>query len=331
VARCLRDSSEFRGRIIGLGYETLEPGLYHRSLFDTSYLLPFPSVGGKAQVERLAEIHATEQFDAVIPNLDAELDNFIRYQPELSALGIRCLLPSSAQLRARAKDNLFTLCRELGLRAPKTTSVQDQSFFDRHQGDGWSYPLVVKGPYYDAAVVRNSKEAKAAFLRIAAQWGYPVLAQEFIDGHEVNLTAIGDSQGGLTAPVMMRKRGLTEKGKAWAGICVIDQELEQFALSLATGLRWSGPLEIEVLRGRDGKLYLLEINPRFPAWIYLSHGVGRNLPEMVLRCLAGEMIGQLEAPRPGTLFIRSAEELIVALDQYRSVVMEGTLAKEMLS
>lgn len=328
VARCLHEAVGFRGRIIGLGYETLEPGLYQQSLFDGAYLLPFPSAGADAQRERLTEIHGIEKLDAVIPNLDAELDNFIRFAPALLALGVQSLLPTRDQLRARAKDNLPDLCGELGINAPRTVAVQDLSFFDRCTEYGWSYPLVVKGPYYDAAVARTPQEAKAAFSRIATQWGYPILAQRFVSGYEINLTAIGDGRGGLMAPVMMRKRAVTDKGKAWAGICVVDPELEQCARILANGLKWRGPLEVEVLRGDDGLLYLIEINPRFPAWVYLTHGVGRNLPELVLRVLAGEDVGKAVPPRPGTLFIRRAEETIVTLDQYRAVTVEGALATE---
>ena len=40
VARCLREEGSFRGRIVGLGYESLDPGFYQRETCDSGHLLP---------------------------------------------------------------------------------------------------------------------------------------------------------------------------------------------------------------------------------------------------------------------------------------------------
>ncbi|MBF0374271.1 MAG: ATP-grasp domain-containing protein [Alphaproteobacteria bacterium] len=323
VARCLR-AAGFEGRIVGLGYETLDAGLYHGGLCDAAYLMPYPAVGAEAQRARLGEIQLAERLDFVIPCLDAELTTFVDNQAALRAMGIGSLLPDRRQLAARAKDNLVALCERLGLPVPRTKVATNPAFFDTCESDGWRFPLVVKGPYYDAAVVGDPAEASRAFARIAAQWGYPVLVQEFVRGYEVNLTAIGDGDGGMIAPVMMRKRALTDKGKAWAGVAISDPELEALAAKLIEGLRWRGPLEVEAMRSDEG-LYLIEINPRFPAWTYLTHGVGRNLPEALLRLAAGERLAEPVPPAPGVMFIRYAEELIVSPDSFRSIMVDGAL------
>ncbi|MBY0432351.1 MAG: ATP-grasp domain-containing protein, partial [Rhodospirillales bacterium] len=230
------------------------------------------------------------------------------------------------QMRDRAKDHLPALCQRLSIAVPDTRTISDAGFFDRCADEGWDYPLVVKGIYYDAAVVAGSEQAKAAFLRIAREWGYPVLVQRFVEGHEINLTALGDGSGAMIAPVMMRKRAVTDKGKAWAGIAIQDDALESMAAALIAELRWPGGLEVEALRGEDGRLYLIEINPRLPAWIYLTHGVGRNLPVTQLRLMAGERNIALPPPRPGTMFIRHAKELIVGLDAFEAILTGGALA-----
>jgi carbamoyl-phosphate synthase large subunit len=38
VARCLREVAGFEGRIIGLGYDVLDPGLFQTELTDAAYL-----------------------------------------------------------------------------------------------------------------------------------------------------------------------------------------------------------------------------------------------------------------------------------------------------
>lgn len=323
VARCLQESSHFLGRVVGLGYDVLDAGLYHRHC-QGSYLLPYPSAGDSALLERLLWIHEQEQLDAVIPCLDSELPAFLAIAPELEKRGIRSFLPDSAALQARNKDRLGQLCQQLGLAHPRTQAVQDPGFFQRCHLSGWQYPLVVKGAFYDAQVCQTPAEAELAFARLAQQWGYPVLAQQFLQGQEVNLTGLGDGQS-LLGAVMMRKRALTDKGKAWAGVSIVDEQLERMASILVEGLRWRGPLEVEALKGHDGKLYLIEINPRFPAWIYLAPAVGRNLPAVLLDLMADLAPPSFPPLIPGRMFLRYAQEQIVDIQAFEALMMNGAL------
>ena len=91
----------------------------------------------------------------------------------------------------------------------------------------------------------------------------------------------------------MKKMLLTDKGKGWAGITVNDPELYAVAESFVRATRWRGPFEVEALRDREGQYHLIEVNPRFPAWCYLSAAAGVNLPRMVVELAAGREV----APR----------------------------------
>lgn len=326
VARCIREHDHFHGRVIGLGYDVLDAGLYARDFCHSGYLLPYPSNGDAALLERLLEIHETERFDAIIPCLDAEIRNFIRLEPKLAKLGIRMLIPSKEQFQLRAKDHLSTFCLAAGVNAPETKAITDPTFFDHCEEDGWTYPLIVKGIFYDAAIVSTAIDAKAAFSRLVAAWGYPVLVQRLIRGDEFDVAAIGDGNGGAIGTVMMRKRGLTDKGKAWAGVTVVDDAIGDVVSRIMRMLKWRGPLEVEVMRAFDGTIYLIEINPRFPAWIYLSHAVGRNLPVTVLKLMSEDDNIAFAPPAPGTFFIRYAQELIVRLCEFESVFVDGATA-----
>ncbi len=323
VARCLRQAGDFHGRLVGLGYDVLDAGLYH-SHCDTSYLLPYPAAGAQALLERLLEIHQREHLDAVIPCLDAELPCFIAIADELRKRGIHSCLPTALQLKARNKDRLPELCRQLQVSTPETRTVSDPGFFRLSAGQGWGYPMVVKGAFYDAEICYSAEEAEAAYFRLAAQWGYPVLVQRFLEGQEINLTGLGTGHS-LVGSVMMRKRAVTEKGKAWAGVSVVDEQLERLAATLVEGLGWSGPLEVEVLRTPSGQLYLIEINPRFPAWVYLSQGVGRNLPRALLDLMQGRELPDFPPLRPGQMFLRHAEDMIVDLKSFENLMMCGAL------
>jgi carbamoyl-phosphate synthase large subunit len=324
VAKCLRHAREFKGKIIGLGYDALDPGLYDTEICDNSFILPYPSIGEQAFIDRIEAINAEQRIDVLIPCLDAELPNMIRLQPRLHEMGIKMFLPDADQLRLRNKDLLPTLAAHAGLGCPEIKTITSVAFFNDCEAQGWEYPLVVKGIFYDAYFAHNREEAIAGFRRVAAQWGYPVLVQKMIKGEEINLAGVGDGNGALLPAVMMKKMALTDKGKAWAGVSIDDPRLLHASERLVNAIKWRGPLEVEVMRDPQGQYHLIEINPRFPAWIYLTHGVGRNLPLALLKLIYDMPQGEAAPSHAGTLFIRYAEEKLIPLSTFESVIMKGT-------
>jgi carbamoyl-phosphate synthase large subunit len=325
TARCLRADPRFHGQIIGLGYETLDGGLYDRELCCASYLLPYPSSGEGALLERLLDIHRYCPFDVLIPCLDSELIAFSRLQNQLNAAGIRMLVPSTSQIRQRDKDRLPELGALTRVATPAIRHLTHPGFFNHCEQEGWRYPLVVKGRFYDAVVAHNPAQAVAAFHRLAAEWGLPILAQQFIPGQEFNVCALGDGTGEVLGMVMMRKRALTEKGKAWAGTSIHHPELENAATRLIQELCWPGPLEVEMICDEQGHFHLLEINPRFPAWVFLTAGSGCNLPVRLLQHLNGDLIEGPQQGQAGLTFIRYAMERIVSLDELAEMTLLGGL------
>lgn len=326
VARCLKAATSLNVRVIGLAYDAFDPGLYLPMWCDAAYLLPYPSAGEEAYRNRLAALHTQVPFDVIIPSLDAELPTLIRLAPWLKEQGIATLLPSAAQIQLRAKDRLTELAEESGLEAPDTQSVfRESALHTLPESFQQHWPWVIKGLFYDAKVVHSLAEASQAFNDIAGAWGLPVLVQKFAPGEEINLTGLGDGQGRLIGAVMMKKRAVTEKGKAWAGISIHDEALLTAARRLVAFTQWQGPLEVEVMRSPQGKLTLIEVNPRFPAWIYLSAGLGCNLPEALVHAALGEPLTELPPAAPGTLFIRYAQEVIISLDDFAQVVTAGEI------
>lgn len=328
VARCLREAYGERIRIVGLGYDALDPGLHRREFCDSAHLISYPGSGADTLLARLTEIHEAEGIDVLLPCLDAELPLMIALAPRLAELGIRSYLPGAEQLARRAKDRLPELAGEAGVATPETLSISNIDFFRDCDRKDWPFPLVVKGGFYDARIATCRADAESAFRAIAAEWGLPVLVQRRITGEECNLTGIGDGTGALLGAVMMKKRATTSRGKAWAGISIHDEDLADAARRLIAALKWKGPIEIEVMRDNQGVYQLIEINPRFPAWIYLSQGVGRNLPALLVSLALGEPPPPLAPPLPGMLFIRYAQETIVPLSSFESLMMTGRSQSE---
>ncbi|HUW08015.1 MAG TPA: ATP-grasp domain-containing protein [Williamwhitmania sp.] len=324
VIRGIRESKEFEARIIGLAYEHLEPGIYMSDLVDKTYMIPYPSEGKDALLKRLLEIHAKERIDVIIPNFDAELFSFIKLEQQLANAGIRTYLPTLAQFEERHKSNLPAFGRKYGVEVPEGVDVFSHA--DLHNAmKSMEYPVMIKGKYYDAYVAHSEAQADEYFSKMSAKWGLPVIVQEFIKGTEVNVIALGDGKGNLVAAVPMRKQYITDKGKAWGGITIDEPKMLNLAKHILSQTKWRGGLELELIRTSDNKLYLLEINPRIPAWVYLAVGAGQNIPEALLKLALGMDVKPYSRYDVGKMFVRYSYDMIVDLDRYSSLTINGEL------
>jgi carbamoyl-phosphate synthase large subunit len=125
--------------------------------------------------------------------------------------------------------------------------------------------------------------------------------------------------------VPMRKQYITDKGKAWSGISIDDPELLNIAGGLIRSTKWRGGMELEMIRTDKEEYFLLEINPRFPAWIFLAVGCGQNHPEALVRMALGETVEPFSEYETGKLFVRYSYDLIVGLDEYAKISTQGEL------
>lgn len=325
VIRALKESSVFDVRIIGLSYESLEPGVYMHDLIDRSYQIPMPSSGTATLLERLSYIHHQEQLHIIIPNFDAELYNFIKISERLKTIyNIITFLPSQEQFEARHKSVLYEFGAANDIKVPFSKMIFSASEVYA-PGEAISYPVVVKGKYYDAYVAATPEQAVGYFHKISATWGLPVIIQEFIPGNEVSVTAIGDGKGRCIGAVPMRKLYITDKGKAWAGIALDDPQLIAISKRTIVNSNWKGGCELEFIKSKDGEYYLLEMNPRFPAWVYLAVGCGQNHPEALIKMALEEEVQPFEHYDVGKMFVRYSYDQIVNLSEFEQIATTGEL------
>lgn len=325
VIRALKESKDFDVRIIGLSYESLEPGLYMPDMIDKSYTIPLPTAGTKTLFDRIYYIHQQEKLNLIIPNFDAELHNFIRLSDQLKQeLNIATFLPTQEQFDARHKSDLYEFGKKNGVKVPFAKMIY--SPLEIHQlGDKFEYPIVIKGKYYDASIAATPEQAVSYFHKIAAKWGLPIIVQEFIAGNEVNVTALGDGKGNCIGAVPMRKLYITDKGKAWAGIALDAPELIDIAKKVIHNSKWKGGCELEFIKTKKDEYYMLEMNPRFPAWVYLAVGCGQNHPEALVKMALGEKVKPFKKYEIGKMFIRYSYDQIVNLSDFEKIATTGEL------
>jgi carbamoyl-phosphate synthase large subunit len=324
VIRAIRECNDFDVRIIGLAYESLEPGIYMHDIVDKTYQIPYPSAGTDALYARILYINNIEKIDVLIPNFDAELFNFIRIREELGKLGIHTFLPTREEFEARDKINLFRFGKKHDLLMPDDKIIFRISEIS-DAVEKFGFPLVVKGKFYDAVVCNSVDQAEKAFFKLQAKWGLPVIIQEFITGTEVNIAALGDGKGNAVSIIPMRKLYITEKGKAWSGITIDDQLLIDLALKFIKATKWRGGCELEIMLTSDRKPYIMEVNPRFPAWIYLTAAAGQNQPAALVKLALGQKVAAFKKFAVGKVFIRYSWDLIIDISEFHKISGSGEL------
>ena len=80
-----------------------------------------------------------------------------------------------------------------------------------------------------------------------------------------------------------------------------------------------------MIKARSGDYHLLEINPRFPAWCYLSAAAGSNLPAAVARLAVGRDAGVDRDYRVGTMFTRISIDHIASFEDFQHIASFGEL------
>ncbi len=324
VIRALRAGFGEGLRIIGLAYETLEPAIYLRDQVDKTYRLPYPTAGTEALKIRLQQIQDIERIDVLIPNFDAELYNFIKIEQALLQMGIHTFLPSHQQLEQRDKVNLSEFGKNNQFNVPADEVVFTASEIDQ-VAHKFGFPLMVKGKFYEAYTTLNIADAYKAFHKLQARWGLPIILQKFIKGTEINIAGLGDGKGNAISVIPMRKLYITEKGKAWAGITIEDEKLIALAKDFAKATEWRGGFELEIMMDDNGRLYIMEVNPRFPAWVYLTAAAGQNQPKALVDMALGNPVEEMKDYKSGKMFIRYAWDNIVDVEEFQKLSAFGEL------
>ncbi|MEW6708832.1 MAG: ATP-grasp domain-containing protein [Candidatus Riflebacteria bacterium] len=325
VAKSLKES-DLPVKTIGLSYDVNDPGHYVKDYLDYSFILPFPTKGWEGIKKRLLEIKKLVGLDLIIPCLDAELPLFIQYAKELAEEGIKTFLPDKELFALREKENLEQVAGKIGITYPKTIAV-----FDLEQLDAaisrFGFPVMVKGPYYKAAKVTDYPAAHYNFNCISAEWGFPILVQQVVSGEEFNVIGLGSGDGDDMGMVAIKKTTITNLGKIWSGVTIYHEGMLAAARKFVEDFKWKGPFELECIVDKD-QIYLIEINPRFPAWAYFATGVGINLAERLAKQV---LLAPEERPQnyknskydAGKLFMRYTDEKVLDIDVFQNLVTKG--------
>jgi hypothetical protein len=286
ILRSLRQAYP-KATLVGVEYSNRVSGIHWEDLDDLWLQRPWDELNLDSYGERVREV--LDAGGLWISGSDLEAmwlaDLFPNGHPGL-------LAPPLGALKRITKPAV-PAASSLPIKIP-TYIGTDQSDWDLHafcRQHNWRVWL--KGPYYDAARTPGWDVFEAARAALKKVWSTERLfLQAHVSGYEESVM-IAAYEGELLGAVSMRKREITPEGKTWAGdISEVPDEFMTPLRAMVRELNWSGGGELEMVRDASGQLWLLEMNPRFPAWVHGATIAGHNLPGLLVQGATGA------APRP---------------------------------
>jgi diaminopimelate decarboxylase len=306
IARSLRDAFP-DATILAVDYSVHSSGLHH-PVFDGVLLQPVWSEVDLDTYSLQIRQHLDLPGNCWISGLDVEIDwlaSTIGDHPGL-------LIPSAPAQQATRKPKL-TAANALGMRIPGFLPAQSAPTVLHELGRRSGWRLWVKGKYHEAYPAHGFAELRRQISRLEAHWPLEgIFVQQHVSGVE-RAIAFAAYDGRLLKAVEVEKRAVTSQGKTWAASVTAAPPMVTDRLALLIeDLRWTGGGEVEFVRGHGDEDWLIDFNPRFPAYIYGVTICGYNLPaSLVGAALGGEVLPCQQRARQ---FIRVVHEMPVRED-----------------
>lgn len=328
TARSLRDAPEV-SRVHGIAYGLNDTGVHRAGFLDSAHFIQ-GFYDSDLVLERLSQIRKKVGLDLYIPTTDAELACLLEIRAELEGEGIQVVLPTKKAFQARTKASLFKerlLPQGDVLRIPVTHRIRSQKSLSSAR-DLLGEKIVLKGKTGGAEVAVGKKQLDAAWSILKDKGEDVIYAQDFIEGAEYSIIGHCDAAGDVRASFTVKKICRTSQFKTWGAIVVDELRVLDHLSRYLKSIRWQGPFELEFIKDQlTDNAYLVEINPRYGAFVDFARLAGFNLPRDFVRCLLDKpkCEGKL---RSDELLFRTAEEYAVDAMQIAAFAAKGSIVHE---
>jgi carbamoyl-phosphate synthase large subunit len=301
VINALKEQKELPVRVLGADMSPHSAGFV---LADGGHVVPAASKPDF--IPRIRDLCRKEGVQVIFPVFDLELQVFADHAKAFASEGIR-VVSNPPEVVRLAKDKLLTVrrCEELGVLVPPTLLKSDLG-----RKTLPPFPLIVKPRSGQGSagvhVARDQRE-----LDFFADYVENPVIQQCIEGPEFTLDVLTDFEGNLIS-VVPKERLQVKGGMQVKGRTVKDPQLLDYGADIASKFRVFPRGNIQCIRATDGRLFLIEINPKFAASLPFTVAAGVNAPLLLLKMHLGHkvppMLGQFTG---GLVMLRCWRELYV--------------------
>ncbi|MCW2600023.1 MAG: putative ATP-dependent carboligase, ATP-grasp superfamily [Frankiales bacterium] len=282
-----------------------------------------PRPGDARLVGRLIELAAARPA-ALFYETDRDL-LFVSRNRHLLGDGLRLVLPPAGLIEQLVDKGAFeALAQRLDLCVPPSWVIRTGR--PRRALDV-QFPVLVKPCMRDALWAGRAHGQKAFVVHDAAQLDEflgglagtydTVVVQTYVPGSETRVESYHvyiNAAGHIAAEFTGRKIRTcpSENGFSTALITTDSADVRELGRSVVRALNLVGVAKLDFKRDPDGKLWLLEVNPRFNLWHRIGAKAGVNIPQIVMADLCGRPRPPTPAARPGVAWCHVPKDLLAA-------------------
>jgi len=304
--------------------------------YDTSDKLFFEPV----TLEDVLHILRTEKPEGVIAQFGGQTP--LNLARELEAAGIKIMGTSSDSIdRAENRDRFQEIVSKLNLNQPDNDTALDipQAL---KAAARIGYPVLVRPSYVlggRSMEIVYDEETLQTFMEKAllVSPGHPILIDKFLeDAVEIDVDAISDGETTVVAGIMehIEEAGIHSGDSA----CILPpltisthllELIQKQTKMLAGELNVVGLMNIQYAV-KDGKLYVLEVNPRASRTIpFVSKAIGIPLAKLATKVMLGKSLKELEFTKVSQPRHISVKEAVFPFNRFPGV--DTLLGPEMKS
>lgn len=270
-------------RIIGTSHTEWTPGF-----LDCDEVLLLPPISSEEYVPALFSECRRLEVAGLLSLFDPDVHKLSAHRGELVAAGVLPFIPERrASEIAFDKLETWRFLSDRGIAIPLTTGSLVQSFEWIASGL-LMFPLIVK-PRFGFGGANTFLAHDSKQLEVFHGYATDMIIQQFVEGEHFCIDGLGDTNARPVCVVPWR-RLLTRNGETERAETIESPELIALGERLIHEVGIIGPLDVDFIRDVDGKLWVLELNPRFGGGYPVSHIAGANFPQLIARMLFGGTI-----------------------------------------
>jgi len=287
-----KEATKGSGKVIAADMSPTAPAM---ALADVARVVS--DVYAEDYVDQILQICLEEKVDLLISLNDLELPVLSPYRKSFEEAGIRLLI-SEQEVIDICFDKYRTVqfCEDLNMGTPRTFLNLEEAKKALESGE-LSFPVVVKPRWGSASIglefPSDMEELELAYHLVTLRTMRSILSeaskedaersvliQELIDGTEYGLDILNDFDG-KCVQVYVKEKLAMRAGETDKSVLRNKPELEKLGYRVGNALGHIGNVDCDMFE-KDGKYYLLELNPRFGGGYPFSQMSGANYPAAIL-------------------------------------------------
>ena len=301
------------GLIVGTDMQLTAPALTAADIREQ-----VPAVYAPDYIDRTIDICRIHEIKALICLNDLELPILAANRARFEEIGVKVIV-STPEVIDVCFDKYLTAkyVESLGLSTP-LTFIDYREAVEALEAGTLQFPLVLKPRWGSGSIgiefvntideleevyAMLLKKVKKSILATASKGNEYILIQQKIEGQEYGMDVMNDLNGNYRA-VSVKKKLAMRAGETDKAQTVDNPSIRAIGKTLGQNLRHIGNLDVDVFE-KDGKYYVLELNPRFGGGFPFSYEAGVNFPGAIIEWLKGNDIDEaMLQPRYGETFAK---------------------------